>query len=760
MDLPAFLLPALLATDAALVGVAAWLVVAASGHARRGALETGLAWGVAFAALVAGAGVILGATGGFGPGGFLALHALALVGLILARRPVLAADFDAGRLQLREVRRHLDTAGPERAVGLGLLIVLAALTTLAALVHATVFDTLTYHLPRVGQWLQDGRIGMLVTADARMNFVSAIPEVFTAWLVMGTAEGFRLAVVPQALGGIMAVAATVGLARQAGLGRTAALLAGALLLGMANVVVQFTAAQTDLITTGIFAAAFHLWLGALRRGVGSSLGAVGVGLALGAKGTLFYLAPAAIAWVLWLGRRHPLAPRQWGRTLLAAALGGALFAGPGFVRNWRAYGSALGPGEWVGRVHRPAESTGELATKLGRNLVASLAQNCEPNSQPHSLRAVGRSLGTALAALVATVDGFTLDGLSRRQTLLTSVLPRTKPDADVTTFGLVTLALFANGTLLALVRFRRSASRLILVWSGGVAVFLVYYHAMQQWHPFGFRYFVLVAPWIAVVSAWGLEQLPRHLRWIGWAGALVAAGDVGWAVTTHTPQAGWLSFRDPERVTGNFVSQAWREWSQQLEPADSPLVVALPEERPVTGFHRQSPARWITLQRPPGARFATAEEFSRATPGWSIVPATRFLGREGRVAAKVWLFQGDERHPFSLAAYRELRPAEKPTPIVYRHLSTRRDTAIDHHLLVKSWQPEFVRLALDNPGPAAVTYEVVTPLRRETGQLTAGTSAVIAAALPANVVAELHVIFRPGDTHAIGPVAPTVALAP
>jgi hypothetical protein len=82
----------MLATDAALVAAAAWLVAVAGGHARRGVLEAGLAWGLAGVALVAGTGVVLGATGGFGPNGFLALHAGLLVVLLALRHRSLAAD--------------------------------------------------------------------------------------------------------------------------------------------------------------------------------------------------------------------------------------------------------------------------------------------------------------------------------------------------------------------------------------------------------------------------------------------------------------------------------------------------------------------------------------------------------------------------------------------------------------------------------------------------------------------------------------------
>jgi hypothetical protein len=305
--------------------------------------------------------------------------------------------------------------------------------------------------------------------------------------------------------------------------------------------------------------------------------------------------------VLWLGRRYRLTGRQWGWTLLAGGLGVAWFAGPGFLRNWRAYGSVLAPRDWVERVHRSAESADEFCGKLGRNLVASLAQNCEPHSQPHGLREAGRRLGMALATVVAERDRFTLDDRSREEALRDTVFSRTKPDADVTTFGLVTLGLCALSTGLAVARRRRSDSRMILVWAGGIAVFLIYFHAMQQWHQFGFRYFVLVAPWVAVVAAWGLEQLPGRARWVGWAVALLAAVGVAWEVTGE--------------VEFTLLVKTWDEGRVRLaleNPDAVPVVYALATPvRTESGALAAKSNATIELALPPGLVSEVTVRFRR-----------------------------------------------------------------------------------------------------------------------------------------------------
>ncbi len=743
--------------DAIVTSGAAWLLTCAGGHDGRGSLEAGLAWSWSFVALIAGAGVLLGMTGGFGELGFLAAHGILLAGLVIARRRVAAADYAALCAAGRQARKFLNTPGGDRLLGLCLLVILAGLTVIAAWAEPAVMDALTYHLPRIGHWLQDGKIQMLDASDARMNFVAVLPDIVMAWLLGGLREGFRLTIVAQAIGGIMTVGATVGLARQSGLGRGAALGAGGLLLGMANVAAQFTTAQTDLFTTGVFATSFYLWLVALRRGESSVLGALGAGLALGAKGTLFYLAPGAMLWVAWLAWHHRMPWRQWQRTLLAAALGVGLFALPGFARNWQAYGNALGPVVWVDKLHQGFDSVSGQLHKIYWNLTASLAQNFDPQSQPYGWRTISRATGNALLEQVPAKDPYTLPGLDRRE-MLERIMHLSDPDADVASFGVVTLLLFSAGTLIALARWRQERGHLILVWSAGVVTFLFFFHAMQQWHPYGFRYFVLVAPWVAIVAAWGIEQLVGRWRFLVWTLVAAAALDVGWRVTTHVHQGGWKTVARPERSLGYFVAAGWRDWSQHLDRAGEPFCLALPEERPLAAFYRQWPPRKVIFKSDSGNGAATAEDFVRGNSGWVIVPAARFLGREGRVAASVWLFAGDENNNFSLAAYRTLGAGEKPRPIFYRQQRVTLEKSVTFELLVKPVSGEAVRLALANPAKSARGFVWLTPLAQNRGSLAAGERIVVEMPLPADAVGEIRIVFTPLDGQAIKIDPPTVEI--
>jgi hypothetical protein len=742
--------------DALVTSIAAWLLVSASGHGGRGCLEAGLAWFWSFIALIAGAGVILGMTGGFGGTGFLAFHGIVLMGLVLARKRSLAADFAALGLACRQTRQFFNTPGSDRLLGFGLLVILAGLTVISAWAKPAAYDALTYHLPRIGHWLQDGKIRILGSSDARLNFVAVLPEIVMAWLIGGMREGFRMAVVAQAIGGIMAVGATVGLARQSGLGRGASLMAGGLLLGMANVVVQFTSAQTDLFTTGVFAASFYLWLSALRRGESSPLGALGAGLSLGAKGTLFYMAPSALLWVVWLAWHHRLPWPLWRRILLLAALGVGLFALPGFVRNYEAYGNALGPEAWVEKVQPGFDSVSGQLHKVYWNLTSMLAQNFDPQSQPYGLRSISQAAGLALVQRLPAKDNYSLD--IDRRTILAAILLRVDPATALTSFGVVPLLLFSAGSLIALAKWRLSQGRLIVVWSMGVVMFLLFFWIMQQWHPFAFRYFVLVTPWVAIVAAWGIEQLGRPWRLVTWTLVAASALDISWHETAHAHEAGWESMVRPERLLAYSASMKWREWSHDLDHAGDPFILALPGEQPLVAFYRQWPQRKVAFKPDPGNGVATAEDFVRGEKGWVIVPATRFIGREGRVAAKVLLFDGNENNILSIAAYRTLDAGEKPLPIVYRQRRGAAGKSVTYDLLVKTVSDKSIRLAFDNPAKSARGYVWATPLAQNKGVLAAGSSIVVEMPMPMNTVGEVQVAFDSIDGQNMGLDSPTVGI--
>lgn len=246
--------------------------------------------------------------------------------------------------------------------------------------------------------------------------------------------------------------------------------------------------------------------------------------------------------------------------------------------------------------------------------------------------------------------------------MLLSLLTRRTPDADGTTFGLVLTVLVLAGGVAAFGfgRLRQGATE--IRWSlAGVGLFLVFFHAMQQWHPYGFRYFILIAPWLGVVAAWWLESLGRSARRAAWSAALLSAALVGAHTLTQTHNAGWSMVGRPDKSIYSHVFRAWRSWLQELDTEGRPFRVALPFNRELAPFYRLKEPRTVSLVEAETLQGLSAEQAVARNPqAWLITTPQQFAGNEGHVLRRTWFFQGDETSVYSLVAYRARSAGEDP----------------------------------------------------------------------------------------------------
>lgn len=746
------LLAALFAVDALLVATLAWLLVRHWAPELDSALDRLMALGLAGVASIAAAGVALGEIGALHLPGFLGLHVLAVGTLGLARKSALHQDLAAARAFPAQCCRALPGSRLELWLLGALLAVFAAFAIAAFWSQPVVFDALTYRLARVGHWLQDARIAVIPTDDARLNYMPVVPDLVMAWLLTASPAGFQPAALAQTIGGGLMLAATVGLARLTGLSRATSCGAALLALGLPNVAPQFTAAYTDLFTTGMLAAGLCLWLGALRRGLGSVFGGLGAALALGSKGTTAYIAPGLAFVVLWLAWRHRAPGRAWGRTLIAAAAGALILAGPSTARNLQAFGGPAGPRDFI--VWHHGETSGLRASleKLHLNLAATLAQLFEPNSQPPWAQAASRAIGESIARGLPTSDPFTFDEMDRRANLK-KVFAIAAPDADVTSTGLTLPLLGVAALIVALRRRRQADAQLVLAWTLIVAAFFVVLHARILWHPYLYRFVVLVVPWMAVIAAWWLAGLRGFSRVIAWivVGAGTAHGLIAGSFLTY--QSGWPAATAAGQSLGYHVFHHWRAWSRTLEPSAGPLRPHLPRNQPLAAFLRRADAQLIGPGRLSRLASTQAEQCVAPGTGWLIVPAARFVGREGQVVARTWLLDGDEQNIFSLAAYRALRPGEQPPPVLYRNRVARPDGGrARRELLVRTWDDAPLRIELLNPAAEARDFELRSPLGTVAGKIEPRQRHPIEVRVPAHFPALLTLEWPTGDATQPSPI--------
>jgi hypothetical protein len=255
-------------------------------------------------------------------------------------------------------------AAPRAHTALTLLLVVLAVCALTNLLLAVGlpvnnYDSITYHLSRVGYWIQHGSTAHYYTHNERQNYSPPNAE-FGLLSMMVFARAEWPATLAQYAAYFICIAAVYLIARQPGACDAAALFAALILGTMTEIVLQSTIPKNGLVVTSFLACSLAFALIGLRgqTGTGEAVSALvwsglAVGLAIGTKATAPLFVPGlAIAGVVvavmnggkvWLRRTA-----VWAACCLAGVV---LLGSFNYVRNSLDYGSISGPPETV-RLHR------------------------------------------------------------------------------------------------------------------------------------------------------------------------------------------------------------------------------------------------------------------------------------------------------------------------------------------------------------------------------------------------------------------------
>jgi 4-amino-4-deoxy-L-arabinose transferase-like glycosyltransferase len=282
--------------------------------------------------------------------GFLVGHLLIAVGTAawLARHPCVDL-WHAPRVMAIGVCRGLyrvarDRRSPALLIMAGALLATGAICTAVALaLPPSNADSLVYHMPRVGYYLQFRSLDDYPTMIPRQVFYPANAEILILWSV-AFLRADRLANAVQLTAWVVTTAAVYGLGRAVGLGAGAAFLGAGLFALLPQAVLQTGSAHNDLVVASFLAASLVFLLWAARAPRPTALlalaGAAG-GLALGTKGTAALALPGfLLVFVLLFGRRLG---RQLLPGLLIGGLTAVLLGSYIYVQNWLVYGAPSGP---------------------------------------------------------------------------------------------------------------------------------------------------------------------------------------------------------------------------------------------------------------------------------------------------------------------------------------------------------------------------------------------------------------------------------
>ncbi len=231
----------------------------------------------------------------------------------------------------------------EKASAVLMILLAAALGVVALLAIPNTYDSLSYHLARVAHWEQNRSIAFYPTSILRQNH----PPPFAEWcllqtrLLSGSYQWVNLvqwAAMAVSLVGVALVASKFGAETRGQW--AAAIFAATLPMG----IFQATSTQNDYVA-GLWLIAFVFFgLQAIERPTLRRLILMFGALALGllTKGTIYLFAfPFCVWFAIALVRR--MGRSVWRAVAIAAALV-LLVNGGHYLRNYRLFGSPLGPG--------------------------------------------------------------------------------------------------------------------------------------------------------------------------------------------------------------------------------------------------------------------------------------------------------------------------------------------------------------------------------------------------------------------------------
>lgn len=296
--------------------------------------------------LISSVVLIVGAAGGLSAL-VLGLAGAVALGLLLAR---------GAHRGLRRPRLE----GGERWI-----LVLAALVALRLLLQVWFFspylgDTLSYHLPKVAEWVRAGGFTGELGPDPRAAFPAGFELIETWWVVFLHHDALIEMAGVEFL--ILAAASAWALAREAGWSIRSASIAAFAFVLTPGLHLQATSCLNDgpvaslvVSTAALVVARAHPVVLLLP-----------VGLGLGVKGTFAYALPG-LAVTAWLCRRDPAAPLPSLRTASIVAGAAAAAGAVWYLRNWALFGSPIHP---MGIDGMKSAATGSTLQRLGPSLQA------------------------------------------------------------------------------------------------------------------------------------------------------------------------------------------------------------------------------------------------------------------------------------------------------------------------------------------------------------------------------------------------------
>ena len=394
-------------TDAAYLVVSVGLLMATAALSVAAAQIQGVAAGLA-AGLVVAAAICVGITLAVSLVDAYGREAL-IVGQLVALAGALVLWSSTGRARIAV---QLPSAGQLRRVTVShpclaaLLLALILATFLEAVLALGVvpnnYDSMFYHLSRIGYWMQNNSVFQFYGGSVFQLQHPPNAEILQGWS-MELTRGDRFAQFVQWTALIGLVCVVYEGARSLRFSRPASLFAAALFGTLPLPVLEASSTQNDLVAA-FFVCAAALFL---VRGIAGArsgdfvIGALALGLAVGTKGTVLLVVPwlVVLALVAWWRWRPPRGFVAVGCVLAFVAMAG--LGAPNYVQTALNTGSPIGEAAEVKRRTEPLPSS---AVKTMSGFVDLPGRSALPPAAEALVRGEEKIWGAGTAGVSTKID--------------------------------------------------------------------------------------------------------------------------------------------------------------------------------------------------------------------------------------------------------------------------------------------------------------------------------------------------------------------
>lgn len=376
------------------------------------------------------------------------------------------------------------------------------------------YDSMTYHLSRVGYWLQHQSLATWLTPNPRQTTFPINAELGVLWTMLFSGND-RWSGLVQWVCVLSIALAIFGIARLLSASRPQAVFASLLFASFPGILLQSTTTQNDLVVTAFFMCCLYFFfLGNTEHTrIPLFFSALGIGLSIGTKSTVFFLLPAfatclLIDFVIARFRNYRFYLTWVGLSLAAFVLFGAF----GYIQNQITYGNPLSDKVWTqGIIDTPVSRT----TLLTANAVFYSYQMIDFSGVPEPAASfLVRQKSWLFQKIINHLPVPAKDALPD-QSLSAMLNSVPSVHEDTTWFGFIAFLVLIPAVIYQFsigLRSRQNNIRWILAVLG--VGFVLTFSALIYWSPYKGRYFILPVAAVSPLTYFFYSE--KKNRVIGW----------------------------------------------------------------------------------------------------------------------------------------------------------------------------------------------------------------------------------------------------